>query len=196
MMQTEISGERIVLKAYEESFIPMLYEAAMEARADAEFTRWMPWCHANYSIEDSRGFIEKTVENWRDLENAWRDEMQFGYAVFDKETNRFLGGVGLNQPNKLHKFFNLGYWTRPSAQKSGIASEATRLLSRAAFEAIPELTRIEIVASAENIASRKAAEKSGAHFEGILRKRLLIAGTAHDAAMFSFVRADFEEGEK
>lgn len=195
-MQNEIRGERIVLKAYEESFIPMLYEAAMEARADAEFTHWMPWCHADYSIEDSRTFIEKTVENWRDLEDAWRDEMQFGYAVFDAETNRFLGGVGLNQPNKLHKFFNLGYWTRPSAQKSGIASEATRLLAKSAFEEIPELNRIEILAAKENIPSQKAAEKSGALFEGYLQRRLIIGGRIHDAAMFSFVRADFEENNK
>ena len=58
-MRTKIHGDRIILKAYEKSFIPLLYEAAMESRADEEFSRWMPWCHENYTIEESRQFVEK-----------------------------------------------------------------------------------------------------------------------------------------
>lgn len=181
-----------MLRAYEESFAPLLFEAATEARADAEFTRWMPWCHAGYTIEESREFVEKTAADWRDCADAWRDGMQFGYAIFDRESGKFLGGVGLNQPHKIHKFFNLGYWTRPAAQNRGIASTATRALAQAAFADLRELNRIEIIAAAENLPSRKAAEKAGARFEGILRKRLSIAGAAHDAALFSFVREDFD----
>lgn len=195
MMRPEIRGERVTLKAYEISFIPLLYEAAMESRG-GEFTYWMPWCHENYALEDSRAFIEKTVENWQNTGDAWREETQFGYAVFDAETNRFLGGVGLNQPNKQHKFFNLGYWIRPSAQNRGAASAATRLLANAAFADLPELNRIEILAAVENIPNQKAAEKAGATREGISRKRLVIGGRIHDAALFSFVREDFEEDRK
>ena len=189
-MRTKIYGDRIILKAYEESFTPLLFEAAMESRG-GEFSRWMPWCHENYTIEESRAFIEKTVENWRNSEDVWRDEMQFGYAIFDSEEEKFLGGVGLNQPSKTHRFYNLGYWVRTSCQKRGVASRATRLLAQAAFEDLP-VNRIEILAAVENIASRKAAEKAGALREGILRKRLIIGGRIHDAALFSFVREDFE----
>jgi len=190
-MRTEIYGDRIILKAYEKSFVPMLYEAAMESRADEEFTRWMPWCHENYTIEESRTFIEQTEENWRHSEDLWRDGMQFGYAIFDAETGKFLGGVGLNQPNRMHKFYNLGYWIRTFAQNRGAASTATRLLAQTAFEDLPELNRIEILAAIENIPSQKAAEKAGAHREGVLRKRLSIGGRIHDATLYSFVREDF-----
>lgn len=190
-MRNEITGERIVLKAYEESFIPSLYEAAFESSLDSEFRYWMPWCHKNYSIEDSRAFVEKTVENWRETEYVWRPEMQFDYAILDAKNGKFIGGVGLNQPNKIHKFFNLGYWVRPTSQKRGTASEAARMLAKAAFEDISELNRIEILAAAENIPSRKTAEKAGAKFEGILRKRLNIGDRIHDAALFSFVCEDF-----
>jgi hypothetical protein len=75
-MRTEIDGEQIILKAYEKSFAPLLFEAAVESRADAEFSRWMPWCHANYTIEESRDFVEKTESNWRDScgdGDVWRD---------------------------------------------------------------------------------------------------------------------------
>ncbi len=189
-MRTEIYGERIILKAYETSFVPLLFEAGSESRG-GEFSRWMPWCHENYTIEESREFIEKTVENWRNSEDAWRDEMQFGYAIFDLQTEKFLGGVGLNQPNKTYKYYNLGYWIRVAAQNRGAASEATRLLAQAAFEDLAELNRIEILAALENIPSQKVAEKAGAQREGVLRKRLIIGGRIHDAVMFSFVREDF-----
>lgn len=190
-MRNEIMGERIVLKAYEESFIPSLYEAAFESSSDSEFRYWMPWCHENYSIEDSRTFVEKTVENWRETEDVWRPEMQFDYAILDVKNGKFIGGAGLNQPNKIHRFFNLGYWVRPASQKRGTASEAARILAKAAFEDISELNRIEILAATENIPSRKTAEKAGAKFEGILRKRLNISDRIHDAALFSFVCEDF-----
>jgi RimJ/RimL family protein N-acetyltransferase len=189
-MRTEIYGEKIVLRKYEIEFIPLLFEAASESKG-GDFSYWMPWCHENYAIEDSRDFIEKTVENWKNSEDVWREEMQFGYAIFDAETGKFLGGTGLNKPDKIHRMFNLGYWVRTSEHNRGIASEATKLLAKAAFEDLPELNRIEIVAAVENIASQKAAEKSGAFREGILRKRLIIGGRIHDAAMFSFVRNDF-----
>lgn len=180
-----------MLKAYEEAFAPMLFEAAAEARADAEFRRWMPWCHENYTIEESRDFVKRTVANWRDSNDVWRGGMQFGYAIFDAENEKFLGGVGLNQPNDIHKIFNLGYWIRPSAQKRGAGSRAARLLANAAFEDLAELNRIEILVAVENAASLKTAEKAGALREGVLRNRLAIGGRVHDAAMFSFIRADF-----
>jgi RimJ/RimL family protein N-acetyltransferase len=192
MMRTEIRGERITLKAYEESFIPMLYEAATEASRDPEFVRWMPWCHAGYTIEESRDFVEKTVANWREAEDAWRASMQFGYGIFDAQTAKFIGGTGLNRPDVTHRLFNLGYWIRPSAQNRGAASAATRLLARAGFEDLPELERIEIAASVGNVASLKTAEKAGAQREGVLRNRLLIGGKPHDAVMFSFIREDFQ----
>jgi len=190
MMRTEIYGDQIILKAYEKSFAPLLFEAAFESRG-GEFSRWMPWCHENYTIEESRDFIEKTEENWRNSEDVWQSGAQFGYAIFEAETEKFLGGVGLNQPNKMHKFFNLGYWVRVSAQNRGIASRATRILAQAAFEDLP-VNRIEILAAIENVPSQRAAEKAGAEREGILRKRLTVGNKIHDAVLFSFVREDFQ----
>jgi RimJ/RimL family protein N-acetyltransferase len=182
-MRTEIYGERIMLKRYEKSFASLLFEAALESRQNVEFARWMPWCHSDYTIAESESFIEKVGENWQ-------DETEFGYAIFDTKNGDFLGGVGLNQPNSNHKFYNLGYWIRISKQNRGTASQATRILAKAAFEDLP-INRIEILTAFENIPSQKTAEKAGAVREGVLRKRLVIGGRLHDAVMFSFVREDF-----
>ena len=182
-MRTEIYGKQIMLKRYEKSFASLLFEAAAESSRNEDFARWMPWCHAGYTLAESESFINGVEENWK-------DETQFGYAIFDAQTNEFLGGIGLNQPNNVHKFYNLGYWVRVSKQNKGTASAATRLLAKAAFEDLL-VNRLEILVAAENIPSQKTAEKAGAVREGILRKRLIIGGRIHDAVMFSFVPEDF-----
>lgn len=181
-MKKEIKSEKIVLRKYETVFAPLLFEAAFES-CGGEFTHWMPWCHKDYSIEESEGFINMSIK-------GWEDKTRFNFGIFDGSKNEFLGGIGLNQPNAVHKFYNLGYWIRVSCQNHGIASRATRDLAKAAFEDL-DINRIEILTAVENIPSQKAAEKSGAMREGILRKRLVIGDRVHDAVMFSFIRADF-----
>lgn len=124
------------------------------------------------------------------LSENWENKTGFGFAIFDAQTDQYLGDVALNHPDLNHKYFNLGYWVRVSKQNRGIASDATRALAQSAFENLA-INRIEILAAVENIASQKVAEKAGAMREGILRKRFVIGGRVHDAMMFSFIRADF-----
>jgi RimJ/RimL family protein N-acetyltransferase len=182
-MRSEIIGDKIILRKYEIGFAPLLFEAANESKG-GEFSRWMPWCHENYTIAESQTFIES-------LEEKWQNGKVFGFAIFDRKTNEFLGGTGLNQPSRIHKFYNLGYWIRVSRQNRGIVSEAARLLAKSSFEDLP-INRIEILTAVENVPSCKAAEKSGATREGILRKRLVIGDCrVHDAVIFSFIREDF-----
>lgn len=183
-MKEEIKGKKIVLRKYEVDFTEKLFDAAIESRG-GDFTRWMPWCHENYTIEESESFIKMLSENWV-------NGTGFGFGIFDRETEKYLGDVSLNHPDLNHKYFNLGYWIRVSAQNRGTASEATNLLARSAFEDL-DINRIEILVAKENIPSQKAAEKSGATREGVLRKRLIIGDRIHDAVMFSFIRDDFSE---
>ena len=182
-MRSEIIGEKIILRKYEISFAPLLFEAANESKG-GEFSRWMPWCHEDYTLDESEDFIKKVGENWQ-------NETEFAFAIFNAVTDEFLGGVGLNQPNKAHKFYNLGYWIRAAKQNMGTASGAARVLAKTAFQDLPP-NRIEILTAVENIPSQKAAEKAGAMREGILRKRLIIGDRIHDAVIFSFVREDFQ----
>ena len=122
-------------------------------------------------------------------EEAWRNGKAYDFAVFDRETCAFLGGVGLNQLNRAHGFANLGYWVRASGMGRGVAGAAARLAARFAFEDL-RLNRVEIIIAMENERSQRAAQKAGARREGVLRSRLLIAGRLHDAVMYSLVAAD------
>ena len=182
-MRTEIKSENLILRRYEMGFAPLLFEAAIESRG-GEFSRWMPWCHENYTMADSESFISSSIGNWN-------NQTEYDFASFDAKTDKFAGGVSLNLFNRERGTANLGYWIRTNSQNRGFAHTAVKLLAKTGFADL-NLNRIEIAAAIKNYASQKTAEKAGATREGILRQLLSIGGTQQDAAMFSFVRADFD----
>ena len=179
-MEVELIEGPILIRTLREEDVSALFEAARESIA--EVSPWLPWCHENYSIEETREFIAS-----RELASEGGEWYSFG--IFEKDGGRFLGGVGINFINRVHQMANLGYWVRTSAAGRGVATSATRAVARFGFEQLG-LQRIEIVAAVDNIPSQRVAEKAGAVREGVLRKRLLIRGESHDAVLFSLVVED------
>lgn len=179
-MTTELIEGPLLIRPYRQGDASALYEAVRESLS--EVSRWLPWCHNNYSIEESKEFI-------RSRETAAHDGEWYSFAVFERESARFLGGVGLNFFNPVHQMANLGYWVRTSAAGRGVATNATCAVARFGFEELG-LQRIEILAAVGNLASQRVAEKAGAVREGILRKRLLIHGVPQDAVLFSLLAQD------
>jgi ribosomal-protein-serine acetyltransferase len=178
--KNELTDGNIIVRVYREDDASALHEAARESIA--EVSVWLPWCHENYSIEESRQFVSSRAR-------AAQGDEWYSFAIFAPEGGRFLGGVGLNFFNRVHQLANLGYWVRTSAAGRGVATKAARLVACFGFEQLG-LHRIEIVAAVENVASQRVAEKVGAVREGVLRKRLLIRGESQDAVMFSLLRED------
>jgi RimJ/RimL family protein N-acetyltransferase len=181
-LPSELADELILIRPYREADAELLYEAVRESIA--EVSPWLPWCHENYSIAESREFIAaRSIISQGD---EW-----YSFGIFDKASRRFCGGVGLNFINRVHQIANLGYWVRTSAAGRGVATRATRLAARFGFETLG-LHRIEIVAAVDNVASQHVAERAGARREGVLRKRLLIQGQPRDAVMYSLVAEDLK----
>ena len=180
-MGSELIEGSILIRPYRAEDIGPLFEAARESVN--EISCWLPWCHANYAIEETEAFVLSRDE-------AWNNEMEYDFGVFDSGTGRFLGGVGLNQINRAHQIANLGYWVRSSATGRGVATSAARLAARFGLEQL-RLRRIEILAAVGNRASQRVAEKVGAAREGVLRHRLLVNGTSQDAVIFSLLPEDF-----
>ena len=71
----------------------------------------------------------------------------------------------------------------------GLAGAAVRLVAEWAFKNT-DLERLEIEVAVGNARSLRVVEKVCVVREGILRRRLLIHGTFHDAVMFSLVRGE------
>lgn len=180
-----LANDRLLLRAFRSDDAQAICEAVRESMP--ELGIWLSWCHADYSIEDSRAFLAARCE-------AHSREQEHAFAICDRASGRFLGATGINQLDLTAKRANLGYWLRTSATGHGYATQATRLVAAWALgEFDLQLERIEIVAAVGNVASQRVAARAGATREGIARSRLRVHGVPHDAVVFSLIRRDFQK---
>src|SRR5258708_16567218 len=111
-MELEFNEGPLLIRPYREEDATALYEAVRESIS--EVSPWLPWCHQNYSIEESREFIGS-----RELASQGGEWYSFG--IFEADSCRLLGGVVINFINPVHQIANLGYWVRTSAAGAGVA---------------------------------------------------------------------------
>ena len=165
-------------------------DAILEAVSEsiAELATWMAWASRGYGVDDARVYLESR-------QAAWRSGDEYAFGIEDGDSGRFLGCVGLNQPNLMHRFMNLGYWVRTGAVGRGVATTAARRLAAWGFDRLG-LHRVEIVIDPDNAASVRVAEKTGARREGLLRRRIAAPGRQRDALMFSLIPADLATDTK
>ncbi len=180
MKHRQFTDGVILIRRMTESDIQPLYEATLESID--ELRRWMPWCHPDYTIKETTEFVRSRAD-------AWTSDEERSFLIVDCKTGGILGGCGLNRFDRDYACANLGYWIRTSAAGRGTGTAATCLLARYAFEK-EHIQRIEILVAVGNLASQRVAEKSGATREGVLRHRLNVWGTYHDAILYSLLETD------
>lgn len=164
----------IQIRRYRPEDVDALYEAVIESKA--ELTRWSWWCHDNYARQDALTWVEGRP-------SAWERNEEWSFLIVDAR-GQLLGSCGIHRLDLRGGTGELGYWVRTSATRQGVATEATRQLCRWAFED-QKLQRIEILASVENTASQRVAERAGGIREGILRQRINLHGRRHDCVLFA-----------
>ena len=137
---------------------------------------WMVWARPDYTTEDAIQWITNQIPGDADAVPL----------VNVDDDGTIAGASGLNGFDQLNRRANLGYWLRPDRTGRGYATGATRLVAAWGFDHL-ELERIEIIMSTENEPSRKVAERAGAAYEGVLRRRLRYHGRQHDAHGFVYL---------
>jgi ribosomal-protein-serine acetyltransferase len=180
LLSHEITDGVILMRPFRLEDAEETFAAVRESLADLK--PWMSWAHDGYSLKDSREFIRITRARWR-------EGTLFAFVITDKKSGSLLGGCSLSHIHPVYHLCNLGYWVRSSRRGGGIAARATLLAARYAFEKIG-LIRVEIVVAIENKASIRVAEKTGAHYEGILRNRMVVGREIYDAHIYSLVPQD------
>lgn len=167
------------IRVFEPADAQALWESARESVAEVH--RWLDWCHPDYSMAEAEEWIGSRAP-------LAAEGREYTFAIVGTD-GRLLGGCGLNQINRIHRFANLGYWVRTSATRRGVATEAVRQVADFAF-GNTDLVRLEVVCAVGNHASQRVAERAGAVREGLLRHRLLLHGQSVDAVMYSLVRRE------
>lgn len=177
----EVKDGVILLRPFHLDDAEETYTAVRESLADLK--PWMSFAHDGYSLQDAKDFIRMTRARWE-------EGTLHAFVITDQKSGSIVGGISLSHIHPVYHLCNLGYWVRTSRRGEGIAVRAARLAAQYAFEKIG-LIRVEIVVALNNKASQRVAEKTGAHYEGILRNRMVVGREIHDAHMYSLVPKDF-----
>lgn len=177
----KLSDEIITLRPFEFGDENDLHKAVHESLP--ELRPWMAWANDRYSIDAARNFIAVTRAQWS-------SGAMYAFAISDAGTGELLGGCSLSHIHPVYHFCNLGYWVHSTRHGEGIAGRAAMLAAKFAFEKV-NLIRAEIVIAAGNEASKRVAEKIGAHYEGMLLNRMVVGKAIYDAHMYSLLPSDF-----
>jgi RimJ/RimL family protein N-acetyltransferase len=100
---------------------------------------------------------------------GWRTGASSNFAVCVDEIDRPAGSVGIRWDEIDDGVAEVGYWVAAEVRGRGVATTATRLAARWAFDAEPRLERLQLRADIENEPSNRVAEKAGFTREGVLR---------------------------
>lgn len=158
----ELQSERVVVRPYRESDAQALFEAVAESRE--HIRPWLPFADAHQTVEESRDWIIHTQSEWL-LREA------LALSIWEKETQRFLGGLGLHPRDWEIRYFEIGYWLRAAAPGQGYMTEAAGLLTSFAFTSLTA-NRVEIRCDERNKRSAAVAMRLGFKQEARLRNHM------------------------
>jgi RimJ/RimL family protein N-acetyltransferase len=165
-----------------------LFKASHEGGAGEQIFRYL-------SYGPFAGFDE--FEAWLDQRAASTDPLFF--TIVDGQTRTPQGMASYMRMSPEHGVIEIGHiWFSPMLQRTRQATEAIYLMARHAFDDLG-YRRLEWNCNALNDPSRRAAERFGFTFEGVLRQHQVAKGRNRDTAWFSIldgewprIRAAFE----
>ncbi len=169
---------RLILRGWELTDIEHVYRYA----SDHEVAAYMGWSR-HTCLGDSLGFLDGFV-------SGLYEQQELSYAVcLRAEPERALGGVGVHWRSREHAVMELGYVLARQHWGQGYLPEAGRALLAFAFQTT-SVQRIYAPIFSVNAKSRRAAEKMGLKFEGVLRSCLELRGQRWDEAIYSILRSE------
>jgi RimJ/RimL family protein N-acetyltransferase len=131
-------------------------------------------------------------------ENGFLDPGRGRLAVVAGEEGtpgEFVGEVSWHRAQRgpTSHGWNIGIALLARARGHGYGSRAQRLLAEYLF-AHTQVNRVEAETEVGNIAERRALEKAGFTFEGVVRGSCYRAGKWRDMTSYSILRADVDPG--
>jgi RimJ/RimL family protein N-acetyltransferase len=175
-----LATDRLVVRCWQPADAALLKEA-VDASLD-ELRPWMPW-----AAEEPQPLSAK-VELLRTFRGRFDLGQEFVYGIFSRDETAVVGGTGLHT-RRGEDALEIGYWIRTSHAGRGLATEASAVLTRVAFE-LCGVDRVDIRVDPANTASARVPRKLGFHEEATLRRRLRYP-EPRDVIVFSLFADDF-----
>jgi RimJ/RimL family protein N-acetyltransferase len=141
-------------------------EALVRRINDPEVARFLDQVPQPYALAHAREYLDLCREGWRTGATT-------NFAVLVDDVEGPAGSIGVHWDDRANGAAEVGYWIAAEARGRDAATRALLLISRWAFEATPDLFRLQLRAEAGNPASNRVAEKAGFTREGVLRSQRL-----------------------
>ncbi|WP_084780598.1 GNAT family N-acetyltransferase [Bacillus massilinigeriensis] len=125
----------------------------------------------------------------KQLSYRYSNGEQIRWGITFKNSNEIIGTCGLHEIEREHFKAEIGYELHPDYWGKGIMSEVITKVVEYAFSYMG-LHRVEAFYHPLNIASKKALEKSGFQYEGLLRKRFFVKGRFMDVEISSIIKEE------
>jgi RimJ/RimL family protein N-acetyltransferase len=178
-LREPLESERLTLRMPRPEDAPAVLEALRESWAALH--AWMDWAREVPTLAQQTAHLEASRQRFEALED-------FPLFAFLRESGEFVGGTGLHRADWSVPRFEIGYWIRTRRQRRGLATEAVRAVSEAAFAQLGA-RRLEIRCHDRNEPSWRVAERAGFALEGLLRReRRHVDGTLRDTRLYARVR--------
>lgn len=159
MEKVNLKTERLLIRSPRASDIPRIVKFADNPKV-ADMTLNMPY-----------PYEEKDAIYWINMANqGLEDESQFTFAICQKTTDEFIGGIGL-RVNKRFNRAELGFWIGEPFWNNGFVSEAVKKMLAFGFEEAG-LNKILATHLPNNPASGKVMVKNGMVKEGELKEHI------------------------
>jgi RimJ/RimL family protein N-acetyltransferase len=152
-----LDGDGVRLRAYREDDL----DDVVQACGDPLTQLFLPTLASPYTRADGRWWIAEGAPSAFAGGGA-------AYAIADPDTDRLLGGVGMDRLVAVRQQAEIGYWVAPWARGRGVATAAVRTLSEWAFTDIGA-ARLELLTDWANVASQRVALATGFRREGVRR---------------------------
>ncbi|MBX9967598.1 GNAT family N-acetyltransferase [Priestia aryabhattai] len=141
--------------------------------------------HSFYTLESQVEKIQRHEENRK-------NDQEYYFGLFQKETKRLIGTISLFQVMRGSlQSAVIGYFLDHHHNGKGYATEAVKALVDYAFEEL-HLHRIEAGVMPRNLPSQRVLEKAGFHREGIARKNVNINGIWEDHQVLAILNPNDE----
>jgi RimJ/RimL family protein N-acetyltransferase len=173
-----LSGTHVTL----EPLAPGHHDALAMAAADGEL--WKLWYTSVPAPGATRAYIDTAL--------AMRDNLGALPFVVRDGSGEVVGTTRLFNVDEANRRFEIGStWYARRAQRTGLNTEAKRLLLEHGFETLKAVA-IEFRTHFMNHQSRAAIARLGAKQDGILRNHMIAAdGTYRDTVVFSIIESEW-----
>ncbi|MEP3629451.1 MAG: GNAT family protein [Hyphomicrobiales bacterium] len=174
-----LSGQHVDVVPLERHHLDDLKEAVRDGELNRLWYTMIP--HA----DDMEAEIERRLGL---RETGWMQP----FSIIDKASGKVVGQTTYMNIDAVNRRVEIGMtWYRKSVQRTPLNTECKLLLLTHAFEAL-DCIAVEFRTHVVNESSRRAIERLGAKFDGIIRAHMVMAnGTIRDTAVYSIIAPEW-----